>query len=371
MSDSVRNRYSPDEVSPPGDTLREILHERGLTQAELATRTGRPKKTISEIVNGKAAITVDTALRFELVMGVPAAFWNTREQHYREHLARRAQEDGLARHVSWLSKFPVAEMVSRGLLRRKASKPERVRELLAFLGVSSPERWSELVALQNVVFRKSTAFAVDEGSLAVWLRQGLIEAERVPSQPYDREAFKAALREARTLTREAPAVFEDKLVAACARAGVIVSFVPEFKGCRASGATRWIAPDKALIQLSLRYRTDDHLWFTFFHEAAHILLHGKKLIFIEGHRHEGEQEAEANRWAANALIPKPEFERLRRMRPYSKARIRVFARECGVSPGIVVGRLQHEGLLPHSHCNDLKRRFRWAHEPDTGRSRQQ
>ncbi|MCZ0934169.1 MAG: helix-turn-helix domain-containing protein [Gemmatimonadetes bacterium] len=369
MSDAVRNRYSPDEVSPPGETLREILHERGFTQAELATRTGRPRKTISEIVNGKAAITVDTALQFELVLGVPAAFWNAREQHYREHLARRAQEDDLARHVSWISKFPVAEMVKRGLLQREASKPGRVRELLAFLGVSSPEQWTELAALQNVAFRKSTAFDVDEGSLAVWLRQGLIEAERVPSQPYNREAFMAALREARALTREEPGVFADKLVAACARAGVIISFVPEFKGCRASGATRWIAPDRALIQLSLRYRTDDHLWFTFFHEAAHILFHGKKLIFIEGQRHEGDEETEANRWAANALIPKPEFERLRKMRPYSKAGIRAFARECGVSPGVVVGRLQHEGLLPHSHCNDLKRRFRWSRELDTRRSR--
>ncbi|WP_420442462.1 hypothetical protein [Candidatus Palauibacter sp.] len=118
---------------------------------------------------------VDTALQFELALGVPAAFWNAREQQYREHLARRAQEEELARRVSWLSKFPVAEMVKRGLLRREATKPERVRELLAFLGVSSPERWSELFALQNVAFRKSTAFDVDEGSLAVWLRQGLIE----------------------------------------------------------------------------------------------------------------------------------------------------------------------------------------------------
>ncbi|WP_420442463.1 ImmA/IrrE family metallo-endopeptidase [Candidatus Palauibacter sp.] len=112
------------------------------------------------------------------------------------------------------------------------------------------------------------------------------------------------------------------------------------------------------------------MWFTFFHEAAHILLHGKKLIFIEGQRHEGGREAEANRWAANALIPRLEFEQLGKMRPYTKTGIRAFARDCGVSPGIVVGRLQHEGLSPHSHYNDLKRRFKWADERDTGRSRQ-
>ena len=360
MVESVKNRYVPEDVSPPGHTLRELLRERGLTQSELATRMGRPEKTVSEIVNGKAAITVETALQLELVLGVPAAFWNAREQQYRQHVARRAQERTLARQASWLSNFPVAEMEKRGLLRRGATAAARLREMLAFLGVSGPDEWSELRARHNVAFRRSAAFDVDEGSLAVWLRQGLREAARVAAQPYHRATFRDALREARSLTREPPEVFQDRLVATCADAGVIVVFVPEFKGCRTSGATRWVAPDRALIQLSLRYRTDDQLWFTFFHEAAHILLHGKKLIFLEGQTHEGELEEEANAWAANTLIPQPTFRRLQRVPQYTKDGVRAFARECGVSPGIVVGRLQHEGLLPYSHFNDLKRRFTWA-----------
>lgn len=360
MGDAIQNQYAPDRVSPPGDTLREVLHERGLTQSELATRMGRPQKTISEIMNGKAAITVDTALQLELVLGIPASFWNAREQHYRQHLARRTQEEELTRRVSWLSRFPISEMVSRGLLRPGARRPERMRELLTFLGVSGPEQWTEFATRQSVAFRTSAAFEADEGALAVWLRQGLLEAGRVTSEPYRRDAFKMALREARGLTRQSPEIFQTALVDSCARAGVIVVFVPEFKGCRTSGATRWLAPDRALIQLSLRYRTDDHLWFTFFHEAAHILLHGKKLIFLEGSAREGVLEEEANAWAANALIPRPAFRQLRGLRRYTKAGVRAFARECGVSPGIVVGRLQHEGLLPYSHFNDLKRRFTWS-----------
>ena len=231
MGDAIQNQYAPDRVSPPGDTLREVLHERGLTQSELATRMGRPRKTISEIMNGKAAITVDTALQLELVLGIPASFWNAREQHYRQHLARRTQEEELTRQVSWLSRFPISEMVSRGLLRPGARRSERMRELLAFLGVSGPEQWTEFATGQSVAFRTSAASEADEGALAVWLRQGLLEAGRVASAPYRRDAFKMALREARGLTRQSPEIFQTALVDSCARAGVIVVFVPEFKGC--------------------------------------------------------------------------------------------------------------------------------------------
>lgn len=88
MSNTIQNQYNPDYVSPPGETLEEVLEERGMSQAELAERAGRPKETINEIINGKAAITPETALELEWVLGIPASFWNNREKHYREALAR-------------------------------------------------------------------------------------------------------------------------------------------------------------------------------------------------------------------------------------------------------------------------------------------
>ena len=105
MASSAKNEYYPDYVSPPGETLREILEDRGVSQAELAIRTGRPKKTISEIVNGKAAITPETALQLELVLGIPADFWNAREQHYREYLARLEQIPHLEHLKPYCNKY--------------------------------------------------------------------------------------------------------------------------------------------------------------------------------------------------------------------------------------------------------------------------
>ena len=89
----AKNQYCPDEVSPPGETLLEVLEERGITPAELAERTGQPREIINSIIKGRAAITPETALQFERVLGSPASFWNARETKYREFLAKRNETD--------------------------------------------------------------------------------------------------------------------------------------------------------------------------------------------------------------------------------------------------------------------------------------
>jgi hypothetical protein len=130
-----------------------------------------------------------------------------------------------------------------------------------------------------------------------------------------------------------------------------------------SGATRWLHPEKALIQLSLRYKTNE---FTFFHEAGHILLHGKKALFLEAANGAGVngmetgKEAEADAFAERELISRRAFKAFTARANFSKAAIRDFARAQGIAPGIVAGQLQHKGLLQPSHCNDLKVRYQWS-----------
>jgi HTH-type transcriptional regulator / antitoxin HigA len=366
MGERAKNEYFPDKVTAPGETLRELLQERSVPQSELATRMGRPVKTISEIVNGKAAITPETALQLELVLGVPASFWTQREQHYREYLARIQQSVELRRHVQWAEGLPYRSLQELGLVPPTRSPLERLTRLLEFFGVASPDQWREWNRGLRVAFRMSTSLDANEYALSAWLRAGVLASERIDCAQYEEGRFISVLREARGLTREPPRVFQPELTRACAGAGVAVVLVPELPGSRASGATRWIGSRKAIVQLSLRYRTDDHLWFTFFHEAAHILCHARRSIFIEANGHGGEDESEANRWAADFLIPPTRFAELQLLRRYSKEQLRSFAADLGVAPGIVVGRLQHEGLLPHTHCNDLKQRFRWVSEPASG-----
>lgn len=361
-SPAPRTEYAPTAVSPPGETLRELLEERGITQTELAERTGRTRKTINEILSGKAQLTHETALQLELVLGVPASFWNARESKYREYLARVAESKRLRTLGQWVAEFPVREMVKLGWIPHRKSVEERAHAVLEFFGVASPEQWTAIHQGHAVAFRKSPSFEADDRALAAWLRQGEILGQQMRCAPYSEIRFKELLHQARELTVEEPGVFQPELHRLCSAAGVPVVFVPQIKGARANGATRWLSPDRALIQLSIRYKTEDHLWFTFFHEAAHILRHRKKDIFIESNGTNGEEEDEANRFAADFLIPPDDWRAIasRNWGSYSKADIRTIASGLGVSPGIVVGRLQHEGLIPYSHCNDLKLRLEWA-----------
>ena len=155
--------------------------------------------------------------------------------------------------------------------------------------------------------------------------------------------------------------------ALCAEAGVAVVLVPQLSETRANGATQWLATDKALLQLSLRYKKNDQFWFSFFHEAGHILLHGKRDAFIDDgrDRHDpqvnAEKEQEVDRFAADFLIELTLYQRfVASNKPFSKLAIQQFAAELGIAPGILVGRLQHDKHLPFTHCNDLKETFSWA-----------
>lgn len=354
--------YRPSEVSPPGETLREILDERGISQNELARRMGRPQKTISEIINGKAQITPETALQLELVLGVPASFWNARESRFREFIARQEQERQLASEWSWAASFPLKELVKRRLIVDEKDRSAIVHQLLQFLGVSAPSQWEAVYQECQLAFRHSSKFDSDKTALACWLRAGVVRGAAIECAEYDRDRFLVVLAEARQLTRAEPEVFQVKLTELCASAGVALAFVPEFNRVRASGATRWLSPKKALIQLCLRYKTNDHLWFTFFHEAAHILLHAKKLIFLDNGRGSSELEDEANRWAGDYLIPPSEYQRFKSEGEFTAEATRAFAERIQIAPGIVVGRLQHDKEIGFNEMNALKLRLKWVEE---------
>lgn len=363
MAKQIVNQYQPDVASPPGDTLEELLDERGMSQAELAERTGRSKKLINEIVQGKAPISAETALQLELVLGVPARFWLEREQQYRESLARRDEAASLATMIDWLKQVPVKDMARLGWIERYREPIEQLRAVLRFFGIASPAHWEASTA----AFRKSPAFESDPLAISAWLRQGELEAQQIVCELFDETAFRETLGRIRGLTVEPVERFQSQLITWCAAAGVAVVFVPELPRTHVSGATRWLSPTQALVQLSMRYKTDDHLWFTFFHEAGHILLHGKRDVFLEGEGADDAKEQEANTFAANSLIPPEAWEHFLATKDYrSKAVIHAFARELGIAPGIVVGRLQHDDKIPPQNCNGLKQRFAWGSPDEMG-----
>jgi HTH-type transcriptional regulator/antitoxin HigA len=362
MVNTTQNTFTPDYAVPPGEILEEELEHRGMSQVELAHRTGMAKKTINEIIKAKAPITVDSALKIEHVFRQPAEYWLNLERLYQEARARQKELQQLESATAWLKKLPVGQMVKFGWIKKYADKATQLREILNFFGIASVGQWDAVWGKLEVSYRKSTAFEGHDEAISAWLRQGELQAQQIDCAPYDAAAFKAALVEIRGLTREVdPQVFVPRLREICAGCGVAVVLVPELPKTYVSGAARWLSKDKAIIQLSLRYKSDDYLWFTFFHEACHIIKHGKKALFLEGKSVDDSFERQANEFASNQLIPTKAFNDFISHQRFDKGMIVRFAEQLGISPGIVVGQLQYHGSIPyHSRCNDLKQRFDWV-----------
>ena len=358
---TVANQFEPDYAIPPGEILEETLGARGMKKAEFAERCGRSEKMISQIISGQAPITAETAIQFERVLGVSAGIWNNLEASYRLTVAKAEQQQELKQQKDWAKRFPINKMVQLRFIPKPESPTDRVAKLLDFFGVGSAAAWGERCARICVAYRKSPSFQSAPESVAAWLRMGELLAEDIDCEPYNREGFIEALSEIRTLTRQPPDVFVPEIQSLCADAGVAVALVPELPKTHLSGAAHWLNKDKALITLSLRHKSDDHLWFSFFHEAGHILLHGKKDVFIdEKGIEDNDKEQEADRFARNTLIPLKKYRSFTQLGLWSAATIATFAEQLGIAPGIIVGRLQHDGLIPYSHHTRLKRRFVWT-----------
>jgi len=354
MSSSAKNQYHPDVVTAPGEFLRERLEEIGMSQTDFADRIGRTKKFVNEIVKGKAPILPETALLFERALGMPARFWMNAESLYRESLARQGERQALELHKEWTGKIPVKQMVKLGWLPKRSDVISTMTDILNFFGVATPGALETLNHQKCLAFRQSAAHRVDPYAVLAWLRKGELEAQKVATAAYDRDRFLSALAQLSEAAKGDITKVIPQMISLCAAAGVAVVFVPEIPGAHVWGVTQWVNSEKAIIQLSLRGKTDDVLWFTFFHEAAHILLHQKKGIFVEMPDLVDSLEEEANRFAADRLIPPPAWQIVSLHRPKSRLEVQLLAKRIGVAPGILVGRMQKSGLLPWNHLNDLK-----------------
>lgn len=344
----------------PGETLQELLEERGMSQRELARRTGLSPKHVNKLLHGLVPLSADVAVRLERVTGTPARLWNALEAGYRSDLARIQSKRDLAADLTWLRDFPIGGLVERDILPAEPSdKVSRLEQLLAFFGVASVDAWDDVYAGLACAFRTTKAYEANPKALATWLRLGEIAAQGIYCEPYERKLLEAALPALRELTVQDPDIVRERMRDICAACGVAVVFVPELPGSRASGVARWLTPAKALIQLSFRYRTDDHLWFTFFHEVAHVLKHGKTDVWIEATSSpDNPREAEADTFSRDTLIPRTQASELTSLTTTDD--VRRFARGIGIAPGIVVGRLQHDQLWGYSQGNDLKRRLSFS-----------
>lgn len=352
------NQYKPDYAIHPGEILGETLEARGISSKDLAQRIEMAEETLSKIINGKAPVTPETAIRLENVLGINADIWNNLDSNYQLFQARQKQNRRFQENIDWARSFPLKELKKQNIIDTTRDYSVIVKQLFNFFGVSSVHTWNELYESHAASFRKSVAFEVDDKAVAAWLRLSEIIAHNIETKNFNKRIFEQTLTKIRLLTLEKPEVFTDTLNALCAKSGVALVFLSEFPKTRISGATRWLSPKKAMIALTLRYKTDDQFWFTFFHEAAHIIKHGKNRVFIDAVESGSDtMEREADEFARDMLIPPKKYSAFVSGKQFFKKDIIKFSEDVGIAPGIVVGRLQHDGYIQYNCYNDLKRKF--------------
>lgn len=354
--------FQPNWVSPPGATIDTLLASKGLSIEQFADLAELELKFIKELISGVGAIDAYSASVLETHLGPSAEFWLRRENQYRNSLARKAMASTAISEREFVVRFPMADMKKCGWIPEVSTLSEKVKALLDFFGVRTISEWQSAFgnAVSVAAFRTSPTIEANPFAVAAWLRKGEQESESVTCSPWNSSLLENKISDMRKLVRiKDPAVFLPRLVDICACCGVALVIARAPKGCRASGATRFLSTEKALIIMSFRHKTDDQFWFTFFHEIAHLVLHTREALFLEdGSEVTEDEEMEANQFAANILVPNEYGDELASIKCNMKS-IVAFARKIGLAPGIVVGQLQHTGRVKYDRLNSLKRRYSW------------
>lgn len=349
--------FKPDYAIPPGETLKEVMESLSMKQKELAIRTGLTVQSLNRIFKGSQPISYETANKLELATGVPAGMWNNLEAQYGEQLAKIKERATLESDLDWLRSIPASELIQRGAVEAAKDKVVQLREVLKFFGVSSVSAYRDIWAKPAVAARRSQCFETRPGAASVWIRFGEIEAQKIECKPFHKNNFFEAVKSIRRLTIETPDVFIPKMIQACSAAGVALALVPEMKKVPWHGATKWVSPSKAMILLNLRGKAEDQFWFSFFHEAGHVLNDSKKDLFINDGKSKDPRELRANDFSAELLIPSNYNDQISKLR--AKVEVLRLAEELQISPGIVVGRFQRL-TQKWRLFNGLKRKFVWS-----------
>lgn len=351
------NQYNPPSVLHPGTTLAEKLQELNMGPKEFAVKSDKPEQTISAILKGESSITPDMAVKFENVTQIPVRFWLNSQQNYDEYTARIKHEKEIQNAIEWAKEFPYAKMASFGWVPSTRKWEEKVAELFAFFGVASQKSWEKYYIKQNlkVQFRISLANTNNPQALSAWLRKGELDSKEITTVGYTSSKFKESLSDAKQLMVEQPTNFFQELQLLCANAGVKLVHTPCLPKAPLSGATRWLG-DTPLIQLTGRGKKYDRLWFTFYHEAGHILLHGKKDIFLEDVEYKGkdvEKENQADEFASEWLLSLDQIDEILSNPELDEQMVRDYASSFGTHPSIIICRLQYLKLIPYSVGNEL------------------
>jgi addiction module HigA family antidote len=296
-----KHQHKPQSRPHPGETLREKLQEMGMGPKEFAIRTCKPEKTIIAVLNGESSLTPDMAVAFETVTRIPASFWMNHQCAYDENLARAKQVSIVEASREWAKQFPLTEMIKKGWLPRRTSMHDKTLTLLAFFGIAGHTAWSKYYCEQQLkaAFGISIHAIQHAHAVSAWMRQGELQANELVTHEFSAKALRSALPKLKSLAKQRTNVSFDRLQALAGEAGLKIIRTPMLHHNKVIGVTRWINGNP-LIQIADVTKRNGDQWLTFFHQVGHVLLHGKKGVFLENIEYadmDQQKESEADDFA--------------------------------------------------------------------------
>lgn len=338
-------------ATPPGMTIKEQLVDRGMSQKEFAARMDLSEKHISKLINGEVQLTPEMAVRLEMVLGVPAQFWNKLESIYRENIAKAKMENDMDEDIALVKKFPYNEMAKNGWVLKTSRAEDKVIQLRKFFEVV------KLSLLDNkinpaIACRRTGESEKADYALLAWAQKAKLEARNINTLPIDLKTLQLSLHTIRSMTKDDPEKFCPELTNLLATCGIALVFLPHIGGSFLHGAT-FCERNKIIIGMTVRGKDADKFWFSLFHELGHILLGH---ISLANGTTDADEKA-ADEFAKNVLIPEKQYSSFIAAKIYTKASMLDFAKELGIDVGILIGRLQKEGFVQYNRYNELKTRY--------------
>lgn len=345
------NRSQTHIAIPPGETIKEQLSFRGMSQKEFAIRMGLTEKHVTNLLKGRVQLTSNVAMRLESVLGAPAIFWENLESLYREALIKVEEENQMKADAEMAKNLPYSDMVKYGWVPSSKNSCEKVGNLRKFFEVSRLQLIDD-PAINHIACRRFSSSEKSDYALLAWAQKAKIEARNSETKAINISGLKKVVPQVRALNTLSPDDFCPKLTKLFSDNGVALIFLPHIKSSALHGASFYDGR-KIVVGLTVRGKYADIFWFSLFHEIAHI---------IYGHIGQANgtsdnDEKEADFFARETLIPSENLKLFVQNGVYNTDSLKLFAEQIGIDAGILVGRLQHDEIIKYSQFNDLKTKY--------------
>lgn len=364
MSTEQQN-FNPNWVCPPSATIQRVNPGAAQSPITLADMLGVSTEITNGLLSDTVPINRNLAIKLSNALGGTSKFWEKRSNQYRDAIRVAEVRQNWNVYEGWLRKFPITDIKRFGWIEKNKSRSEDVINLLRFFECASLSEWESKFSTLSATaaFRTSRSNAPQFCALLTWFQAASHKAQYIWTAGWDPARLRSLIPYLRRLSlHKSPETFLPVLQEKCASSGLAVVVTPAPKNSHIYGLTTFLNSGNPLIALTFRYRSDDQFWFTFFHELAHLLLHTEQHFFFEGLDLIDigmDEEEQADRFARDTLIPPTHFEELRNIKNDYRQIVR-FSTRLSISPGIVVGQMQHYGYLGFNQMNHLKRKYNWS-----------